>query len=153
MYSTGRDIPGRQSLGFDAVALSHFGVFCRRYVRKQMILDNTLFKCVCYHRGEYQIITSGTDRKIVYWEGLDGSAIREVQGSLSSSINGMDITADGASFVTGGDDHLVKLWDYKEGTVTHVGVGHSGNITRLKICPANKYMVSVSAAGAVLIWK
>ncbi|KAK2512950.1 hypothetical protein Q9966_016258 [Columba livia] len=124
-----------------------------RYVRKQMILDNTLFKCVCYHRGEYQIITSGTDRKIVYWEVLDGSAIREVQGSLSSSINGMDITSDGASFVTGGDDHLVKLWDYKEGTVTHVGVGHSGNITRLKICPANKYMVSVSADGAVLIWK
>ncbi|XP_064904019.1 cilia- and flagella-associated protein 52-like [Columba livia] len=72
-----------------------------RYVRKQMILDNTLFKCVCYHRGEYQIITSGTDRKIVYWEVLDGSAIREVQGSLSSSINGMDITSDGASFVTG----------------------------------------------------
>ncbi|XP_064903892.1 cilia- and flagella-associated protein 52-like [Columba livia] len=124
-----------------------------RYVRKQMILDNTLFKCVCYHRGEYQIITSGTDRKIVYWEVLDGSAIREVQGSLSSSINGMDITSDGASFVTGGDDHLVELWDYKEGTVTHVGVGHSGNITRLKICPANKYMVSVSADGAVLIWK
>ncbi|KAK2514630.1 hypothetical protein Q9233_014786 [Columba guinea] len=124
-----------------------------RYVRKQMILDNTLFKCVCYHPGEYQIITSGTDRKIVYWEVLDGSAIREVQGSLSSSINGMDITSDGASFVTGGDDHLVKLWDYKEGTVTHVGVGHSGNITRLKICPANKYIVSVSADGAVLIWK
>ncbi|KAK2522665.1 hypothetical protein Q9966_012320 [Columba livia] len=124
-----------------------------RYVRKQMILDNTLFKCVCYHPGEYQIITSGTDRKIVYWEVLDGSAIREVQGSLSSSINGMDITSDGASFVTGGDDHLVKLWDYKEGTVTHMGVGHSGNITRLKICPANKYIVSVSADGAVLIWK
>ncbi|KAK2514712.1 hypothetical protein Q9233_014868 [Columba guinea] len=72
-----------------------------RYVRKQMILDNTLFKCVCYHPGEYQIITSGTDRKIVYWEVLDGSAIREVQGSLSSSINGLDITSDGASFVTG----------------------------------------------------
>ncbi|KAK2514626.1 hypothetical protein Q9233_014782 [Columba guinea] len=79
-----------------------------RYVRKQMILDNTLFKCVCYHPGEYQIITSGTDR---------------------------------------------KLWDYKESTVTHVGVGHSGNITRLKICPVNKSIVSVSADGAVLIWK
>ncbi|XP_065708420.1 cilia- and flagella-associated protein 52-like isoform X1 [Patagioenas fasciata] len=124
-----------------------------RYVRKQMILDNTLFKCVCYHPGEYQIITSGTDRKIVYWEVLDGSAIREVQGSLSSSINGMDITSDGASFVTGGDDHLVKLWDYQEGAVTHVGVGHSGSITRLKICPANKFIVSVSADGAVLTWK
>lgn len=29
-----------------------------------MILANTLFKCVCYHPEEFQIITSGTDRKV-----------------------------------------------------------------------------------------
>ncbi|XP_029872159.1 cilia- and flagella-associated protein 52 [Aquila chrysaetos chrysaetos] len=124
-----------------------------RFVRKQMILANTLFKCVCYHPEEYQIITSGTDRRIGYWEVFDGSAIRELEGSVSGSINGMDITSDGAYFVTGGDDHLVKLWDYNEGAVTHVGVGHSGNITRLKVCPGNKYIVSVSADGAILLWK
>ncbi|XP_057279952.1 cilia- and flagella-associated protein 52 isoform X1 [Pezoporus wallicus] len=124
-----------------------------RFVRKQMFLANTLFKCVCYHPEEYQVITSGTDRKIGYWEVFDGSVIREVEGSASGSINGMDITSDGAFFVTGGDDHLVKLWDYKEGAVTHVGVGHSGNITRLKICPGKKNIVSVSADGAILLWK
>ena len=61
----------------------------------------------------------------------------------------------GSSFVpnAGGDDHLVKMWDYNEGTVTHIGVGHSGNITRLMICPGNKYIVSVSADGAILLWK
>ncbi|XP_037265448.1 cilia- and flagella-associated protein 52 isoform X2 [Falco biarmicus] len=124
-----------------------------RFIRRQMILANTLFKCVCYHPEEYQIITSGTDRRIGYWEVFDGSAIREVEGSVSGSINGMDITSDGAYFVTGGDDHLVKLWDYNEGAVTHVGVGHSGHITRLKICPGNKYIVSVSADGAIFLWK
>ncbi|XP_031455049.1 cilia- and flagella-associated protein 52 [Phasianus colchicus] len=124
-----------------------------RFTRKQMILANTLFKCVCYHPEEYQLITSGTDRKIGYWEVYDGSAIRDLEGSLSGSINGMDITSDGAYFVTGGDDHLVKMWDYNEGTVTHIGVGHSGNITRLKICPGKKYIVSVSADGAILLWK
>ncbi|XP_021270320.1 cilia- and flagella-associated protein 52 [Numida meleagris] len=124
-----------------------------RFTRKQMILANTLFKCVCYHPEEYQLITSGTDRRIGYWEVYDGSAIRDLEGSLSGSINGMDITSDGAYFVTGGDDHLVKMWDYNEGTVTHIGVGHSGNITRLKICPGNKYIVSVSADGAILLWK
>lgn len=29
-----------------------------------MILANTLFQCVCYHPEEFQIITSGTDRKV-----------------------------------------------------------------------------------------
>ncbi|NXF69925.1 CFA52 protein, partial [Ciccaba nigrolineata] len=124
-----------------------------RFIRKQIILANTFFKCVCYHPEEYQIITSGTNKKIGYWEVFDGSMIRELEGSASGSINGMDITSDGAYFVTGGDDHLVKLWDYNEGAVTHVGVGHSGNISRLKICPGNKYIVSVSADGAILVWK
>lgn len=53
----------------------------------------------------------------------------------------------------GGEDHLVKLWNYDEGAVTHVGVGHSGTITRLKICPEKKHIVSVSADGAILLWK
>ncbi|NXU47301.1 CFA52 protein, partial [Turnix velox] len=124
-----------------------------RYARKQMFLANTVFKCVCYHPEGYQIITSGTDKKIAYWEVFDTAPIREVEGSESGTINGMDITSDGTHFVTGGNDHLVKVWDYKEGAVTHVGVGHSGNITRLKICPEKQHIVSVSADGAILLWK
>lgn len=37
---------------------------CRRFVRNQMVLANTLFRTVCYHPEEHQIITSGTDRKV-----------------------------------------------------------------------------------------
>ncbi|XP_053552817.1 cilia- and flagella-associated protein 52 [Bombina bombina] len=124
-----------------------------RFVRKQMILSNTLFRCVCYHPEEFQIITSGTDRKIGYWEVFDGSAIRELEGSMSGAVNGMDISEDGAQFVTGGDDKLVKLWDYNEGEVNHVGIGHSGSISRLKICPMSKYIISVSTDGAILLWR
>ncbi|KFQ22946.1 WD repeat-containing protein 16, partial [Mesitornis unicolor] len=124
-----------------------------RFVKKQILLANTFFKCVCYHPEEYHIITSGTDSKIAYWEVTGGFVIREVEGSVWGSINGMDITSDGAYFVTGGDERLVKLWDYIEAAVTHVGVGHGGNITRVKLCPGNKYIVSVSADGAILVWK
>ncbi|XP_027423567.1 cilia- and flagella-associated protein 52 isoform X2 [Zalophus californianus] len=124
-----------------------------RLRRNQMILANTLFQCVCYHPEEFQIITSGTDRRVAYWEIFDGSVIRELEGSLSGSINGMDITLEGVHFVTGGNDHLVKVWDYNEGEVTHVGVGHSGNITRIRISPGNQYIISVSADGAILRWK
>ncbi|XP_062304355.1 cilia- and flagella-associated protein 52 [Osmerus eperlanus] len=124
-----------------------------RFVRNQMVLANTLFRCVCYHPEEYQVITSGTDRKIGYWEVYDGSAIRELEGSLSGAINGMHITQDGSHFVTGGDDKLVKVWDYSEGEVTHVGVGHSGSITSIRICTNNRWVVSTSADGAVLRWR
>ncbi|XP_066442698.1 cilia- and flagella-associated protein 52 [Eleutherodactylus coqui] len=124
-----------------------------RFSRKQMVLSNTLFRCVCYHPEEFQIITSGTNRKIGYWEVFDGSAIRELDGSMSGAINGMDISDSGSHFVTGGDDKLVKVWDYNQGEVTQVGIGHSGSISRLRICPLSKYIISVSTDGAILRWK
>ncbi|KAM5135759.1 cilia- and flagella-associated protein 52 [Mantella aurantiaca] len=124
-----------------------------RFARKQMILSNTLFRCVCYHPEEFQVITSGTDRKIGYWEVFDGSPIRGLEGSMSGAINGMDISDSGSHFVTGGDDKLVKVWLYNEGEVTQVGIGHSGSINRLKICPLSKYIISVSSDGAILRWK
>ena len=70
---------------------------------------NTLFKCLAYHPNECQVITSGTDRKIAYWENFDGSLIRELEGSRAGSVNGLDITADGMYFVTGGNDKLIKV--------------------------------------------
>ncbi|XP_026215597.1 cilia- and flagella-associated protein 52 isoform X2 [Anabas testudineus] len=35
-----------------------------RFVSLQMVIANTMFRTVCYHPEEYQIITSGTDRKV-----------------------------------------------------------------------------------------
>lgn len=44
------------------------------------------------------------------------------------------------------------MWRYDEGEVTHVGVGHSGEITAVKISPDCRTIVSVSADGAILRW-
>ena len=71
-----------------------------------MLFANTMFRAVCYRPDESQVITTGTDRKIGYWETYDGSQIRELDGSQSDSINGMDIC--GKYFVTGGGDKLIK---------------------------------------------
>jgi len=76
-----------------------------------MIRVNTLFKYVSYHPMEHQILTTGTDRKVGYWETFDGSMIRELDGSLSGSVNALDISTDGTYFVSGGDDKLIKVCD------------------------------------------
>ncbi|VDM05102.1 unnamed protein product [Schistocephalus solidus] len=79
------------------------------YKRLQIIFANTLFRVICFHPSEVQVLTAGTDRKIGYCELYDGSLIRELDASRSGSINGMDITSDGDVFVTGGDDEIVKV--------------------------------------------
>ncbi|CAL1528824.1 unnamed protein product [Lymnaea stagnalis] len=122
-------------------------------IRKNVVFANTLFKSVCYGEEELQIITCGTDHKLGYWETYDGSMIRELEGAKAGAINFMDITADQRAFVTGGEEKLIKLWQYREGVVTHVGKGHSANIMRIRIAPDNKSIVSVSEDGAILQWR
>ncbi|XP_020794135.2 cilia- and flagella-associated protein 52 [Boleophthalmus pectinirostris] len=123
-----------------------------RFVSLQIVIANTFFQAVCYHPEEYQILTSG-NRKVAYWNVFDGSPIREIEGSQSGTINGLHITQDGKYFVTGGDDKLVKVWDYMEGIVTHTGIAHGGSITTVKVCNNSRLLVSTSADGAILCWK
>ncbi len=56
---------------------------------------------------------------MAYWETYDGSQIRELDGSESGGINGMDVYRE--MFATGSSDKLVKLWLYEKGCVTHTG--------------------------------
>ncbi|XP_074549088.1 cilia- and flagella-associated protein 52 [Halichoeres trimaculatus] len=124
-----------------------------RFVSLNRVIANTLFHTLCYHPEEFHIITSGTDRKIVYWDVFDCSAIRELEGSQSGPINGMHISQDGRHFVTGGDDKMVKVWGYKEGELTHVGRAHGGSITSVKLCCNNSTLISTSSDGAILRWR
>lgn len=123
--------------------------------------------------------------QVVYWDAYDGSAIRELEGLLTGSINAMDISQSGSHFVTGtgltgliciylhliiysqifpflpfcflmitgGDDNLVKVWDYMEGVVTHVGKAHGGSITSVKLCSNSSTLISTSADGAIVLWR
>ena len=61
------------------------------------------------HVGMLQIVTSGTDRKLAYWDTFDGTMIRQVVASTSGAINGMDMSEEGGQIATGGGDKLVKV--------------------------------------------
>ncbi|KAJ3271455.1 Cilia- and flagella-associated protein 52 [Terramyces sp. JEL0728] len=124
-----------------------------RYVRNQVLFAPSFFHACCYYPDESQLLTSGTDRKVAYWEAFDGSLIREIQASQSDSINGLDITADGKLFVIGGSDKIVKAYRYEEGELHAVGVGHSTDITKVRISPNDNIVVSVSSEGAIFEWQ
>ncbi|KAJ8251640.1 hypothetical protein GJAV_G00223530 [Gymnothorax javanicus] len=123
------------------------------YVRTQMVLANTMLRCLCYHPSCDQIITSGSDRKIMFWELPDGAAVRALEGAETGSISTMDFAPDGKHFITGGDDKLLRVWGYVSGEVTHVGFGHSGSVSKVRICPGGRWIASTSQDGAVFRWK
>ena len=49
--------------------------------------------------------------------------------------------------------YIFQLWNYDSGEILAVGQGHSDKITKIRICPSMKYIVSVSHDGAILVWR
>ena len=139
-----------------------------RQCRRHIMFGTTLFMCARYFPTDVQILTGGSDRKLSYWEVLDGTLVREVEGSSSGAINALDISEDGKVFVTVGNDQIVKLWDYQlgnyqsrscivkvlvTGVTTHIGEGHSAVITAARFSPDQKNIVTTSGSGSIFIWK
>lgn len=121
------------------------------YKRQASLQASTFFKGVLYHPDESQILTCGTDRKVTYWDPLDGAAIRVLDAS-EDEIMTLDITMEGDYFVSAGGDKLVKVWHYDEGVCHYIGVGHSGVVRRVAVSPDQGLIVSVGAEGAICIW-
>ncbi|EGD76925.1 WD repeat domain 16 [Salpingoeca rosetta] len=123
-----------------------------RFVRNQIMFASSVFSQVRYRPDEAQLLTCGSDRKVHYWEAFDGSLIRELEVSSTGALYALDISPDGRYFAAGGQDKLLKLITFDEGETAYVGQGHSGDITRVAICPNQQYIISVTNTGSIFRW-
>jgi len=121
--------------------------------RSLCLFESTMFKNIVYHPDESQLLTTGSDRKVAYWDTFDGQAIRVLEGSEEGELCTLSISKSGSHYVSGGQDRLLKLWDYDEGVCKYIGVGHSGSITSAKISPDQTFIVSTGTEGAIFLWK
>ncbi|EER17966.1 WD-repeat protein, putative [Perkinsus marinus ATCC 50983] len=121
--------------------------------RSLCLFDSTMFKSLVYHPDETQLVTTGTDRKITYWDTFDGQSIRILEGSETAELCTLSMSKSGSHFVSGGADRIVKVWDYDEGVCNLSGAGHSGTISSVAISPDQTMIVSVGHDGGIFIWK
>merc|ERR1712137_867116 len=49
--------------------------------RSLCFFENTMFKHILYHPDESQLLTTGSDRKLQYWDTFNAQAIRVLVGS------------------------------------------------------------------------
>jgi len=120
--------------------------------RSMCLFESTMFKSIVYHPDESQLLTTGSDRKISYWDTFDGQAIRVLEGSDDGELCCLAISKSGQTFCSGGQDRLLKVWDYDQGMCKYLGIGHSGVISSVAIAPDQKSIVSVGSEGAIFIW-
>jgi WD40 repeat protein len=120
--------------------------------RSLCLFESTCFKSICYHPDESQILTTGSDRKVGYWDTFDGQAIRVLEASDEGELTTLSISRSGSHYVSGGEERLLKLWEYDEGVCKYIGVGHSGSISSAMIAPDQSFVVSAGTEGAIFIW-
>jgi WD40 repeat protein len=124
----------------------------KTFTRLTCLFESTMFKQVLYHPDESQLITTGSDRKITYWDTFDGQAIRMLDGSEEGEVNTLAINREGNHFASGGEDQVVKVWSYDEGVVLFEGIGHSASIQKIVFTPDQQNLISVGSEGAIFIW-
>ena len=52
-------------------------------------------------------------------------------GSEDGGLDALAITENGEFFVSGGEDQILRLWNYDNGVALYQGIGHSGEITKV----------------------
>ena len=64
----------------------------KNYTRLACMFETTMFKQLVYHPEESQIITTGTDKKITYWDAVEAVELRMMDGSLEGEVNSLAMT-------------------------------------------------------------
>lgn len=121
--------------------------------RKLALFEPNVFTQIVWHPDESQLLTTGSNYKITYWDAYDAARIRVVDGSFTDEMTALDVEpSNGAWFVTGSADKTVKTWNYDDSIATACGVGHSKRINAVKISPDQKCAISVGDEGGIYIW-
>ncbi|MGW6704631.1 protein kinase domain-containing protein [Streptomyces sp. NPDC054956] len=68
-------------------------------------------------------------------------------------VNAIDITVDGRTAVSGGDDGTIRLWDIEGGMCTAVLKGHTSQVDSVSLSPDGRRLLSGDWSGVVRLWR
>jgi WD40 repeat protein len=95
-----------------------------------------------------QVVSSAEDGKLIV-SGPDGKKLQTLSGH-KGPVNTLCLTPDGRRLVTGGDDHMVLVWDTRTWKVTTRLRGHSDFVRA--VAASDAHVVSGSDDHTVRIW-
>ncbi|KAG7401997.1 hypothetical protein PHYBOEH_008518 [Phytophthora boehmeriae] len=98
------------------------------------------------------VLSAGQEKRISYWDLRIDTPVNVIQKAHDEEATCIAVAHSLAIFATGGNDRLVKLWDFNSSQLIMDGLGHSGNVRGLAFSPDDRQLVSVGDDGCVFVW-
>ncbi|KAG0581684.1 hypothetical protein KC19_4G271700 [Ceratodon purpureus] len=106
--------------------------------------------CMDYDDNTGMLAAAGVDGVGNVWDVRAGKQMHKLIGH-SSWIRSLRMVEN--TIVTGSDDWTARVWSVSSGACETVLACHSGAVTNVEYCPADKGIVTGSADGLVRIWE
>ncbi|KAF1788334.1 G-protein beta WD-40 repeat [Phytophthora cactorum] len=98
------------------------------------------------------VLSAGQEKRISYWDLRIDTPVTVIQKAHDEEATCIAVAHNLEIFATGGNDRLVKLWDFNTNQLIMDGVGHSGNVRGVAFSPDDRQLVSVGDDGCVFVW-
>ncbi|KAG6977069.1 hypothetical protein JG688_00000722 [Phytophthora aleatoria] len=98
------------------------------------------------------VLSAGQEKRISCWDLRIDTPVTVIQKAHDEEATCIAVAHNLEMFATGGNDRLVKLWDFNTNQLIMDGVGHSGNVRGVAFSPDDRQLVSVGDDGCVFVW-
>ncbi|KAL8439253.1 hypothetical protein Efla_005730 [Eimeria flavescens] len=125
----------------------------KTYTSILSVNESTIFKSATYCAEEVNILATGSDHKVHYFDALDGTKTREIEAADEGDINCIAFHPSSPIICTGGDDRRLRLWGYESGDCIAVARWHADVVQCAAFSPDGQLLVSGGNNGVLHFWR
>lgn len=100
------------------------------------------------------LLTAGYEGRLIWWDALEPAP--KPQRSVEAHhgfTRGVAISPDGTLVATCGNDLLVKVWSFADGTLVKELSGHERHIYNVRFSPDGTHLISGDLMGQLYVWE
>ncbi|SBT79937.1 WD repeat-containing protein 16, putative [Plasmodium malariae] len=122
-------------------------------VKKIIDINNTRYKQIALNRKFDILLCCGNNNIFMYYDLIKNDVSKNFYYSPFHNVLSVDIDDRGKFFITGSDDHKLRLYEFKSCTCLYIGNAHNDVINKCLFTYDNHFIVSTSRDESIIYWK